>query len=120
MKHVLLTLFIFFVSIPCFAQRPLRPLLPLAAYSLEGYSAIEASEAFNLPTAVIFASVSSLDINSEGHLIVLHRAPVPFMEFDEEGNFIRAFGSEDLFNRAHGLTLMMMTTCGSQMSAIMW
>ncbi len=105
MKHVLFTLFIFFVSIPCFAQPPQRRLLPLAAYSLEGYSAIDVSEAFNLPAGVEFASVSSLDINSEGHLIVLHRAPVPFMEFDEEGNFIRAFGSEDLFNRAHGLTL---------------
>ncbi|MDC1436829.1 peptidyl-alpha-hydroxyglycine alpha-amidating lyase family protein [Gammaproteobacteria bacterium] len=105
MKYLLQALLIFFISVPCFAQRPDRPFVPLNAYSLEGYTAIEVNEAFNLPRGIEFASVSSLEITSKGHLIVLHRAPIPFLEFDAAGNFIRAFGSESLFSRAHGLTL---------------
>lgn len=105
MKYVLAALLIFFISMPCFAQRPDRPFVPLNAYSLEGYTPIPVREAFNLPNGIEFSSVSSLEITSEGHLIVLHRAAIPFLEFDGDGNFIRAFGSEDLFARAHGLTL---------------
>lgn len=105
MKCLLHTLFILLISAPSFAQRPDRPFVPLNAYSLEGYIPIDTSEAFNLPVGVEFASVSSVEVTSQGHLIVLHRAPIPFMEFDGDGNFIRSFGSENLFARAHGLTL---------------
>lgn len=88
-----------------FAQPPDRPFRPLNAYTLEGYTPVDVSTAFDLPTGIEFTSVASVAMNSAGHLIVLQRGPVPFLEFDAEGNFIRTFGASDLFNRSHGLRI---------------
>ncbi|MDC0598334.1 hypothetical protein OAP18_00625, partial [Gammaproteobacteria bacterium] len=101
----LLTLSLLGLSFSSLAQPPQRPLIPLNAYTLEGYSPIEVSDAFTMPEGVEFASVAALAFNSEQHLIVLHRGTQPFMEFDADGNFIRSFGAEGLFTRSHGLRI---------------
>jgi DNA-binding beta-propeller fold protein YncE len=103
MRKVLYTALLLSLSLTCFAQPPQRPLLALNAYTLEGYQAIAVSEAFDIPDSIEIASVTSVAFNSAGNLIVLHRGEVPFLEFDAEGTFIRAFGAEDLFIRSHGL-----------------
>jgi DNA-binding beta-propeller fold protein YncE len=51
-----------------------------------------------------FASVASVEIDDEGHIFVLHRADPPILEFDQDGNFIRAFG-DGLFRRSHVLRI---------------
>ncbi|MDG2090431.1 MAG: peptidyl-alpha-hydroxyglycine alpha-amidating lyase family protein [Gammaproteobacteria bacterium] len=104
MKNILLLLLLCIAS-QSFSQPPDRPFRPLNAYTLEGYRPIDVSEAFDLPAGVEFTSVASVAINSAGHLIVLQRSPVPFLEFDAEGTFIRSFGTADLFNRSHGLRI---------------
>ena len=38
------------------------------------------------------------------HLFVLHRGPMPLMEFDPDGNFVRGWG-DGLFDRPHGLRI---------------
>lgn len=105
MKKVILALVFLASSLSAFAQPPQRPLIPLAAYALEGYEAIDVNEAFDLPAGMEFSSVASVAFNSEGHLIVLHRGEKPFMEFTADGEFIRSFGATDLFTRSHGLRI---------------
>ena len=61
-------------------------------------------EAFKLPAGMNFGSVSGVAINSKGHVFLLHRGPGPLMEFDADGNFIRALG-DGLFDRPHGLRI---------------
>ena len=39
-----------------------------------------------------FGGTSGIAINPKGHLFVLHRGPMPLMEFDPDGNFIRGWG----------------------------
>lgn len=104
MKKIIF-IFILCIAHSTFAQAPDRPLRPLNAYTLEGYQAVDVSEAFNFPAGVEFASVASVAINSANHLIALQRSSMPFLEFDTQGNFIRSFGSENLFERSHGLRI---------------
>jgi len=61
-------------------------------------------EAFKLPAGMNFGSVSGVAIDSKGHVFLLHRGPGPLMEFDADGNFIRALG-DGLFDRPHGLRI---------------
>jgi len=61
-------------------------------------------ESFKLPAGANFGAVSGVAINSKGHIFVLSRGPQPVMEFDADGNYIRAFG-EGLFDRPHGLRI---------------
>lgn len=86
-----------------FAQPPQRPLIPLDTWSLPGYHAIDTRDAFHFPDDQGFASVAGVDIDAEGHLLVLHRGAQPFLEFDADGQLLRAFGDGSEFNRAHGL-----------------
>jgi hypothetical protein len=65
---------------------------------------IPVAEAFRLPPDMNFGGVSGIAIDSKGHIFVLHRGPGPLMEFDPDGNFIRAFG-EGMFDRPHGLRI---------------
>jgi len=65
---------------------------------------IPVPEAFKLPAGMNFGSVSGVAINSKGHVFLLHRGPGPLMEFDADGNFIRALG-DGLFDRPHGLRI---------------
>jgi len=65
---------------------------------------VPVSEAFKLPAGMNFGSVSGVAIDSKGHVFLLHRGPGPLMEFDADGNFIRALG-DGLFDRPHGLRI---------------
>lgn len=87
------------------AQRPNRDLLPLTAYSLDGYEAVEVTETLNLPAGFAFSRVSSVVTADDGHMIILHRGEDPLLEFDADGNFVKAFGPRDTWTFAHGLRL---------------
>tara|TARA_R110000824_G_scaffold315042_1_gene501999 strand:+ start:21994 stop:22956 length:963 start_codon:yes stop_codon:yes gene_type:complete len=104
MKKALL-LFLCIAASQVLAQAPNRPLRPLLAYTLEEYRAIDFRAAFDMPAGMEFASVADLAINSANHLIALQRGPLPFLEFDAAGKFIRAFGDGSLFDRTHGLAI---------------
>ena len=62
------------------------------------------AESFKLPAGANFGAVSGVAINSKGHIFVLSRGPQPLMEFDADGNYVRAFGA-GLFDRPHGLRI---------------
>lgn len=85
------------------AQRPQRQLFPLQAYTLTEYTAIDYSEAFNMPEAFQGESYAGVAINTRGNLVVFSRGSIPFLEFDSEGELVRSFGDEGMFRRAHGL-----------------
>lgn len=85
------------------AQPPQRPLLPLDTWALPDYHAVDTKEAFHFPGEQGFESVASVDVDSEGRLLVLHRGAQPFLEFDEDGHLLRAFGDGSEFGRVHGL-----------------
>lgn len=87
------------------AQRPDRPLIPLLAYELTDYRAVDVSEAFSFPEGMEFAAVSGVTINSDKHLLAFHRGEQPFLEFDADGKFIRQFGPKDFFRFSHGMRL---------------
>lgn len=103
MKKLALITALLTFSLSAAAQPPNRDLLPLKAWTLPGYEPLPVQEAFNMPEYISFDSVASMAFNSKGNLIVLHRGEDPFLEFDQEGNFIRSFGQGQYLNRAHGL-----------------
>jgi DNA-binding beta-propeller fold protein YncE len=82
-----------FFSIPAWAQ--MAP--PALDY-------VPVPESFKLPPGANFGGTSGIAINSKGNLFVLHRGPMPLMEFDADGNFVRGFG-DGLFDRPHGLRI---------------
>jgi DNA-binding beta-propeller fold protein YncE len=61
-------------------------------------------ESFRLPPGANFGGTSGVAFNAKGNIFVLHRGPMPLMEFDADGNFIRGFG-DGLFERPHGLRI---------------
>src|SRR6185436_7771890 len=65
---------------------------------------IAVSESFQLPSGVNFGGTSGVAFNSQGNIFVIHRGPMPLMEFDPDGHFIRGFG-DGLFDRPHGLRI---------------
>ncbi len=65
---------------------------------------VPAPEHFKLPPGMNFGGVPGIAINSRGHIFLLHRGSDPLMEFDADGNFIRAFG-DGMFDRPHGLRI---------------
>ena len=87
------------------AQPPQRPLIALDTWSLPGYHAVAATEAFTLPTGIEFGQIAAVTMTPGGHLLVLNRGPRPFLEFDASGTLVRSFGDPTLFNRAHGLRI---------------
>ncbi|MEY3660273.1 MAG: peptidyl-alpha-hydroxyglycine alpha-amidating lyase family protein [Pseudohongiellaceae bacterium] len=87
------------------AQPPQRPLIALDTWSLPGYHAVAATEAFTLPTGIEFGQIAAVTMTPGGHLLVLNRGPQPFLEFDASGTLVRSFGDPTLFNRAHGLRI---------------
>ena len=90
-------------STQAFAQRPDRPLIPLNTYTLDGYEAVDVSKSFNLPDELEFSSVAGITINSQKNMVVLHRGEDPILEFDADGNYLRAFGPRDTWSFSHGL-----------------
>ncbi len=91
MRTLAILLFGWFFSPPGMAQMAPPPL---------DYVAVP--ELFKLPAGANFGGTSGIAINPKGHLFVLHRGPMPLMEFDADGNFIRGWG-DGLFDRPHGL-----------------
>ncbi len=87
------------------AQRPNRLLFPLQAYTLTEYVPIEFSEAFDMPAEFQGESYAAIQVTNEGNLLVFSRGETPFIEFDNNGRFIRSFGQAGLIRRAHGLYL---------------
>ncbi|MFM1895012.1 MAG: hypothetical protein RLZZ385_86 [Pseudomonadota bacterium] len=85
------------------AQRPNRQLFPLQAYTLTEYEAVDFNEALDMPADHQGESYAGVAVNSQGHLVVFSRGPIPFLEFNAAGEFVREFGSEGMFRRAHGL-----------------
>jgi sugar lactone lactonase YvrE len=61
-------------------------------------------ESFKLPAHANFGGTSGVAFNSKGNIFVIHRGPMPLMEFDPDGHFIRGFG-DGLFERPHGLRI---------------
>ncbi len=55
-------------------------------------------ESFKLPPGANFGGTSGVAFNSKGNIFVIHRGPMPLMEFDAGGNFICGFG-DGLFDR---------------------
>ena len=98
-----ISLALLFASTCALAQPPQRPLIPLDTWSLPGYHAVDTQDAFHFPDAQGFASVAGVDVDADGRLLVLHRGAQPFLEFDADGQLLRAFGDGDSFDRAHGL-----------------
>jgi len=101
----LLLLLLLLVSPPVSAQRPIRPLLPLRAYTLQDYTAVDFREALALPATMEPASYAGAAMSLQGNLVILSRAAPPFLEFDSNGAFVRAFGRDDLLRRAHGMSI---------------
>jgi len=104
MKIIITTLLVLGASV-ALAQPPKRPLIPLNTWSLPDYHAVDVSEAFTFPEGLAFDSVAAVDMTADNHLLVLNRGAKPFLEFDEDGKLVRAFGEEGVFSRAHGLRL---------------
>jgi sugar lactone lactonase YvrE len=61
-----------------------------------------------LPAGMVYARhVSSVAINSKGHIFVFHRAEAgkpQLLEFDQQQKFVRGFG-EDIAERAHSMLI---------------
>jgi sugar lactone lactonase YvrE len=87
------------------AQRPIRPLLPLRAYTLQDYVAVDYRETPAFPADMEAASYAGVAMTLAGNLIVLSRSAPPFLEFDPQGQFVRGFGADDLLRRAHGMAI---------------
>jgi sugar lactone lactonase YvrE len=81
---------------------PPHDLLGQEAIRMHDFVAV--SDDFKLPHNMNFGGVSGIAINSQDHIFLLHRGPGPLMEFDADGNFIRALG-DGLFDRPHGLRI---------------
>src|SRR5579885_1256493 len=88
---------------PLLAQRPSDPalLIPQTAPELD-YVAVPNS--LTLPAGVTLGAPASVAFDSRGHMFVLNRGPQPLLEFDANGNFVRAL-AEGLFTRSHGLRI---------------
>jgi len=90
-------------ALPAAAQRPSIPPQAIAGPPLD-VMPVAFDAAFEMPEGVAFAGVAAVDIDADGHVIVLHRGPQALLEFDADGRFLRGFG-EDLFRRSHGLRI---------------
>ncbi len=91
------------IACPVHAQRPSIPPQTIRAPAL-AYTALEPDAGVAWPGDIERGQVASVDIDSNGHVIVLHRGNYGLLEFDAAGHFVRAF-AEGLFERAHSLTV---------------
>ncbi len=57
-----------------------------------------------LPPGTSFGVVAGVAVNSKGHVFVYQRTPVPLLEFDEHGRFLRALG-ESAAARPHSVRI---------------
>ena len=98
-----LILLVLTTPLTALAQRPNRQLFPLQAYTLTEYVPVEYDEAFAMPDEFAGESYAGVAVNNRGNLVVFSRGSTPFLEFDSNGEFVRSFGQQGLFRRAHGL-----------------
>jgi DNA-binding beta-propeller fold protein YncE len=84
-------------------QRPSIPPRAIAGPPLD-VTPVAIDATFQMPEGVAIESAADVAIDSNGHVIVLHRGPQAVMEFDADGRFIRDFG-EGLFRRSHSLDI---------------
>lgn len=104
MRKIALTcLILLLVSPLAFAQRPVRPLLALRAYTLQDYQPVDFAEAFALPASMETASYAGVAMNAQDNLVILSRGTPTFLEFEKSGRFVRSFGADGLFTRSHGM-----------------
>jgi sugar lactone lactonase YvrE len=90
------------VAATAFAQRPSDPALMVPQTTAElDYAAVSSS--MPLPEGVTMGAPASSAFDSHGHMWVLARGPVAFFEFDQNGKYLRSFGSG--YTRTHGLTI---------------
>lgn len=85
------------------AQRPSIPPQAIVGPALD-YVPVEMAQALAWPADIEIDQVASAAADARGHLFVLNRGRQALLEFDGNGAFIRAFGT-DLFERAHSLTI---------------
>ena len=102
-KLVLACLILSLFSHAASAQRPIRQLLPLRAYTLQDYQPVDFSEAFALPPTIETSSYAGVAMNARDNLVILSRGTPTFLEFEKNGRFVRSFGADGLFARSHGL-----------------
>src|SRR3981189_2400153 len=81
----------------CDTRRPMQIEAPPLPY-------VAVAESFKLRPGANLGGTSGIAFNSKGNIFVIHRGPMPLMEFDPDGNFIRGFG-DGLFDRPHGLRI---------------
>ena len=90
-------LFVIMVSMPAFGQPAGTPKLGADAPRM-GYNEVP-----DWPTPVLnaagtpggawnFIQVSSVAVDAQGHVLVLHRGAQPILEFESNGKFVRAWG----------------------------
>lgn len=104
MRIISLTCLILLLIAPhASAQRPIRQLFPLRAYTLQDYQAVDFTEAFALPASIETASYAGVAMNARDNLVILSRGTPTFLEFEKSGRFVRSFGADGLFARSHGL-----------------
>ena len=103
MRIAVVALIALLAVVPATGQRPSDPALivPQNAPLLD-YVAVP--NPLTLPAGVTMGAAASVAFDSNGHLFVLNRGPQPLVEFDPNGQFIRAFG-ENLFVRTHGFRI---------------
>lgn len=103
MKSTVLVLALVLAGGSAFAQRPSDPalLVPQDAPLLDY---VPVPDAIHVPEGMAMGAPASVAFEKNGHLLVLSRGQqAAFFEFDQSGNFVRAFG--DRLNRAHGLRI---------------
>lgn len=91
------------ISSQAIAQRPSIPPRAIDGPPLD-VTPVPLDLAFTMPAGVAIESSADVDIDADGHVIVLHRGEQAILEFDSDGQFIRGFG-EGLFRRSHSLDI---------------
>jgi DNA-binding beta-propeller fold protein YncE len=84
--------YLFCLATPLVAQQQSAPQMPY--HSVPDF--------FRLPPNIMMGETAAVALDAKGHIFVFTRAPHPLLEFDPEGNFVRAYG-EGIFTRPHGL-----------------
>ena len=85
-KFVLACLILSLLSPISSAQRPIRQLLPLRAYTLQDYHAVAFQEAFALPASIEASSYAGVAMNARDNLVILSRGTPTFLEFEKDGS----------------------------------
>jgi hypothetical protein len=84
--------YLFCLATPLVAQQQSAPQMPY--HSVPDF--------FRLPPNIMMGETAAVALDAKGHIFVFTRAPHPLLEFDPEGNFVRAYG-EGIFTAPHGL-----------------